>query len=300
MPNGACLAWAKTIKSGALFQGNEAKNLTTIRGVGTKSNFKSHGAMEPIIFPKPTQNLYIVTDSHLDHHEAPYQEFIAMLAQLEHPQGVICLGDLFKAWLALPKFWLPMHQEVMAAFEKLKQAGVAVIFVVGNREVLLPRNWNAHWKTQFPFTHLIRDAVHVHWGERCYGLVHGDTINQNDLNYLRWRKIARSRGIEWLFRFMPVPLAHWLAYRVEAALAASNQEFKIAFPQKEVEDFAKAVLHEVDQYFVGHFHQDYTLQLPDVRGILRVVPDWLAQRAVVQINPQGETKTLYFQNLRFQ
>lgn len=257
-------------------------------------------AMEPITFPKPTNNLYIVTDSHLDYEQAPYQEFVAMLSRLENPGVVICLGDLFKVWLALPKFWLPMNQEVMAAFEKLKKAGVVVIFVVGNREVLLPRNWNAHWKTKFPFTHLIRDFGHLQWGEQCYGLVHGDTINPHDLNYLRWRKIVRSRGFEWVFRLMPLPLAHWITHRVEAAMNQSNQPFKISFPQKEVEDFAGEILQEVDQCFVGHFHQDRTIQLPDVPGTLRVVPDWLSQRAVVQIDPQGQAKTLYFRNSCFQ
>lgn len=255
--------------------------------------------MAPISFPHPSKNLYIVTDSHLDYESAPYQEFVTMLAQMENPQVVICLGDLFKVWLALPKFWLPLNQAVMAAFEKLKNAGVVVIFVMGNREVLLPRHWNEHWKKKFPFTHLIRDSVHLDWGEQRYGLIHGDTINQQDLNYLRWRKIARSQGFEWVFRAMPIPVAQWVVHRLEVALAQSNQKFKIAFPEKEVERFAKTVLPEVDQYFVGHFHQDRTIRLPNTEGILRIVPDWLSKKAVLQINPQGQTQTLYFRNHSF-
>ncbi len=255
--------------------------------------------MAEIVFSHPQKNLYLVTDSHLDLEEAPYQEFVAMLAQLEDPQVVICLGDLFKIWLALPKFWSTINREVMQAFERLRARKVEIIFVIGNREVLLPRQWNDSWKQQFPFTYLVHDDCSLVWGEQRYGLIHGDTINRQDLNYLRWRKIVRSRGFEAFFSAMPVPIARWVAHRVEATLAQSNQAFKIAFPAKEVETFAQAVLDEVDWYFVGHFHQDREIQLPGVRGKLRIVPDWLSRKTVLKINPQGEIQTLYFQNNAF-
>jgi len=167
--------------------------------------------MAEIVFSHPQNNLYLVTDSHLDLDEAPYQEFVAMLAQLEDPQVVICLGDLFKVWLALPKFWGTINREVMQAFEQLRARKVEIIFVIGNREVLLPRKWNDSWKQQFPFTYLVHDDCALIWGEQRYGLIHGDTINRQDLNYLRWRKIARSRGFEAFFRLkrpLPNPIKH--------------------------------------------------------------------------------------------
>ena len=53
------------------------------------------------------------------------------------------------------KFWDTIHTQVMEAFEHLKQQQVNIIFVAGNRELLLPRKYNAYWKNQFPFTELI-------------------------------------------------------------------------------------------------------------------------------------------------
>ena len=252
--------------------------------------------MSPIVFSHPQHNLYIVTDSHLDLVDAPYQEFVSMLSQLEQPQAVICLGDLFKVWLAPPQFWLPINQAVMQAFARLQEQGVVIIFVIGNREVILPRQGNAHGKKQFPFTHLIHDHGYVEWGDQRYGLIHGDTINRQDLTYLRWRKIARSRGFEWFFRAMPIPLARQVARWLENTLAQSNQEFKIAFPNQDVETFAQSVLEEVDWYFVGHFHQDREFQFPHLRGKLRIVPDWLSRRAILKIDTKGEIQTLYFRN----
>ncbi|MBF0287323.1 MAG: metallophosphoesterase [SAR324 cluster bacterium] len=257
--------------------------------------------MNQIIVPDPEHYLYIVSDSHLDHNTASYQEFIAMLSQLHRPQIVICLGDLFKVWLALPKFWAAMHQDVMQAFALLiAEQHVEVIFVAGNREVLLPRKWNAHWKAVYPFTYLIRDYCSLNWGDRKYGFTHGDIINWRDLKYLRWRKFARSYAFEWFFRAIPTSLARRMALRLEATLAETNQAYKIQLPEKEIEDFAKVVLQDLDHYFVGHFHQDKEYQFPNLSGKLRIVPDWLSKRAVLQIAPDGTINTLYFKHGSFQ
>ncbi len=256
--------------------------------------------MTPIVLTPSQNNLYIVTDSHLDQDMAPYQEFITMLSSLENPGTLVCLGDLFKVWLALPKFWVTMHREVMAAFESLRSRGVVIIFVIGNREALLPRKWSEAWEKKFPFTHLIHDDCQVEWRARRYGFIHGDTINQQDLKHLRWRKIVRSRGFEWFFRAMPSPMARRVVNRLEQTLAQSNYKYKIGFPQKEVESFAREYLDEVDWYFVGHFHEDHQIRFPDKRGKLRVVPDWLTNRTVLQINPAGHILTLHFQNGAFQ
>ncbi|MBF0276978.1 MAG: metallophosphoesterase [SAR324 cluster bacterium] len=255
--------------------------------------------MTEFVVSHPQKNLYLVTDSHLDREEAPFYEFVAMLNQLENPQTVVCLGDLFKVWLAPPKFWGTIHHEVMGAFEALRRRQVEIIFVIGNREVILPRKWNDFWKQWFPFTHLVHEDCRLIWGGQRYGMVHGDTINRQDLNYLRWRKIARSLIFEWIFRSMPVPLARRIAHRLESSLAQSNQSFKIAFPENEIDRFARSVLQDVDWYFVGHFHQDREIQLSGVRGKMRIVPDWLSQRAVLKISPAGEIETLYFQNGEF-
>ncbi len=250
--------------------------------------------MKTISISQPEGYLYIVTDSHLDQQDAPYTEFIAMLSQLKQARMLICLGDLFKVWLALPKFWAEANREVMQAFKELQQRGVEIVFVIGNREVLLPRTWNDYWRTQFPFTYLIHDDVYITWGEHRYGFIHGDTINSNDHSYLRWRKIVRSLPFEWFFRAMPSPVARWIAGKLEATLAETNQEFKISFPEKEVEHFAETVLHDVDFYFVGHFHQNKEIQVPQHPGTLKIVPDWLSCRAVLQLDSQGKLHTLYF------
>ena len=71
----------------------------------------------------PDGFLYIVADSHLDEDKAPAEEFVEMLVQLENPHTLVFLGDLFKIWLAPPKFWSDLHRQVLLGFKYLKDKG---------------------------------------------------------------------------------------------------------------------------------------------------------------------------------
>ncbi len=250
--------------------------------------------MPDLDISNPEGFLYIVADSHLDEHTAPVSEFLAMLKNLDKPHTLVCLGDLFKIWLAPPKFWTKMHFEVMEALTLLKNQGCNVVFVAGNREMLLPKKLNKNWQLKLPFTHLTHLDWYLNWGNQSYGFIHGDTLNTQDLQYLRWKAISHSLPFESFFRALPGPMARWLSERIEAQLVHSNQEYKIEFPETEILNFAEKTLSKVDQFFVGHFHTDRVIQTPENKGILRMVPDWLSQRCVLQINATGETQTIFF------
>ena len=176
---------------------------------------------------KPEGPLYIVTDCHLDFDQAPFEEFIEMLERLPQAQVLICLGDLFKVWLAMPKFWTDAHRRVMDAFRMHRDRGSKVVFVAGNREKLVPRGWQDRIQEPYPFTHLSREDWQLQWGQMKLGFIHGDAINTQDLRHLRWRAFSNSRGFETLFRIMPGAMARWIAAKVEAMLAGSNRKFKI-------------------------------------------------------------------------
>ncbi len=244
----------------------------------------------------PDSLLYIVTDSHLDEKSAPATEFAEMLSQLENPHTVVFLGDLFVIWLAPPKFWTGMHRKVMSGFQRLKDKGCNVVFIAGNRDMLLPRKFTERWKQSLPFTHFIHNDWYLNWGSKRYGFIHGDSINYNDRQYLRWKALSRNWAFEGLFRIMPAQLARWIAEQLEAKLVDSNKEFKIRFPEKEMKEFANSVLPKVDQYFVGHFHLDRLIEVEGCSSVLRVIPDWLSQRTVVRVHAQGDIDVLRYQD----
>ena len=250
--------------------------------------------------PDPDGFLYIVADSHLDEKNAPAEEFVEMLVQLENPHTIVFLGDLFKIWLAPPKFWSDLHRQVLLSFQSLKDKGSNVVFIAGNREMLLPRKFTDNWKKKLPFTHLIHNDWFLNWGNQHFGFIHGDTINYHDRQYLRWKSVSHSLAVETIFQLMPGPVARWVAERIEAMLVETNKEYKVHFPEKEIQEFAESVLPGVDNYFVGHFHVDREIKVDGCSSVLRVVPDWLSQRKLIRVSAEGTKEVLHFQNGLFE
>ena len=244
----------------------------------------------------PEGLLYIVADSHLDDSFASGEEFIEMLLKLENPHTIVFLGDLFKIWLAPKKYWSKLHQLVLSSLENLRDNGCNVVLIAGNREMLLPRNLNERWKKILPFTHFSNSDWYLKWGNQRYGFIHGDTINYNDTRYLRWKAFTNNRVFETVFLTIPAPLARWIAGRVEEVLSDTNKEYKVFFPEKEIQEFAESSLKVVDKYFIGHFHLDKEIKVEGYSSFLKIVPDWLSQRKVIKINILGEMEVLCFKD----
>ena len=238
--------------------------------------------------------VYFITDAHLGDAQSPPEPFLKMLAQLPDAETVVFMGDLFKVWLALPKFRTAAVHEVLAGFQGLREAGAKILFVMGNREFLLPRDPESAAGRALPFDHVIPGMCILHWAGHRYGLTHGDIINRRDRSYLRWRGLSRRKSVELAFRAMPGVLARWIAYKLEAALAKRNLEFKIALPQDELEAFAEAMAADLDGFLVGHFHRDQSFGGGGRREFLRIVPDWMSRKTVLRMDDSGRLKALHF------
>ena len=250
--------------------------------------------MFDISIPDPVGNLYLVTDSHLGCDSAPYGEFVDFLDSLTDVHTLICLGDLFKLWLADHRYWTNLHREVLKAFHRLRDRANNVILVAGNREFLLPRNQDELKKSNLPFSQVSLGKIYLTWGSKRFGFEHGDQVNRNDKNYLRWYAISHSRAFETFFRCLPSPLANKIAENLEIKMAQSNQAFKIQLPKQHLERFAETSLEAVDEFFLGHFHERFSYSTIDTSKTLHIIPDWLSTREYWQIDPQGRRTELQF------
>jgi len=244
---------------------------------------------------EPKGFVYLVADAHLGDSRSPVPDFLAMLHHLEDPALVVLLGDLFKVWLALPKFWDTQVRLLLEGLQQLRARGIPLWFVVGNRDFFLPRRPALLQSSGLPFDAVIPEAALLEWNGRRYGLTHGDLANRDDTQYLRWRRLSRSRPFEALFRAMPGPLARQLALHLETVLANTNQDIKILYPAEELDAFAHDLLHhprKLDAAFIGHFHREETITSPGHPGALRIVPDWFSTRKIMRLYPSGTVETL--------
>ena len=239
--------------------------------------------------------VYLLADSHLGDERAPPEGFLAMLKRLPQARLLVLMGDLCKVWLALPKFWDRQAAALMAGLHALRARGVPIWFVVGNREFFLPRDACAAQRMGLPFDAIVPDAAVLRWGERRYGLTHGDLVNRGDAQYLKWRRLARSRAFEAVFRTIPGPLARRIARGLEQTLAGTNREIKIRYPADELQAFAATVLDGLDGFYIGHFHRDETIRAPGHAAALRIVPDWFSRKQVLRLARDGSSELLHFE-----
>ena len=239
-------------------------------------------------------NLYIIADSHLGDRMAPTGEFFQMLESLPDPGTLIFLGDLFRVWLAMPKFWNRKTRKILRGFEALRQKNVRIVFVVGNREYFLPARQEQAERMGLPFDQIVHQACVLNWHSKKIGMSHGDTINRRDINHLRWQRFSRSRTMAIFFRLLPGKIASKLAEWIEFTLAGTNRAIKIQYPLDEIEAFGAAVLPGLDGFLVGHFHRDETLVIPGQKGFFRIVPDWHSRKALLRVEPSGTLTRLIY------
>jgi len=242
----------------------------------------------------PGGHVYVIADAHLGDLRATPEDFLAMLGRLPNARAIVFLGDLFKVWLAPPKFWNAPVRAVMEGFARLRTTGVPIVFVVGNREFLLPSGSAGAARMHLPFDWIVHGMAVLHWGGRRYGLTHGDLVNREDAQYLRWRRMSRGTLLTSLFPALPAPLARAVAARLEASLANTNQAIKIHYPADEVLAFAEALTPGLDAVLIGHFHRDETVPPAPGRGYLRIVPDWFSRKTLLRLDPGGAITRLQF------
>jgi UDP-2,3-diacylglucosamine hydrolase len=244
--------------------------------------------------PEGAGALYVVADAHLGDERSAPEPFLRMLSSLPEARMLVFLGDLFKVWLAPPKFWSAPVRDVIAGFRRVRDAGVPIVFVVGNREFLVPAEGAAARQMGLPFDRIVPGMATLRWGTRRYGLTHGDLVNRQDRAYLKWRRFSRGRLMSGLFRSLPGPVARGIASWLEASLARTNRPIKIRYPEEEVRAFAETVTPGLDGFLIGHFHLDITVPAARGRGFLRIVPDWFSRKAVLRLDPDGEMTVLDF------
>ena len=80
-----------------------------------------------------------VADAHLDGLNNELEHFLSFLYSLQksHIHTFYILGDLFNIWLGTPKMQLKHQHSVIEAFRKLRDLGVSVKYVEGNRDYFL-------------------------------------------------------------------------------------------------------------------------------------------------------------------
>lgn len=224
----------------------------------------------------------LISDLHLSR-ERPlitgrFLEFLK--AEASSARALYVLGDLFDYWVGddelRPPGADPVASEVVAALRALARGGASggttVYVMQGNRDFLLGDDFFAA-SGALP---LIDPSVAEVGGVETL-LMHGDTLCTDDLDYLQWRRTARSPA--WQAEFLAAPIAERRARSRALRLESETRKRDKSAAVMDVNpDAVSQALrrHSVTRLIHGHTHRPahHELRLDGRRCERWVLPDW--------------------------
>jgi UDP-2,3-diacylglucosamine hydrolase len=226
---------------------------------------------------------FLIADGHF-HGAAHEPALLATLVGQASARGMTelsILGDLFDIWLGLAGLDKPWHARLLAPLYDIKQAGVRLRYVVGNRDYFL-KEWNER--------HQLFDTV-VDGEERLDSpqgpllLAHGDLVNRADRPYRRWRAFSRSTPLALVARILPRSTLERIAAKVAEKLGATNRFHKSYFPETELRARARELPTGALTLVFGHFHEHHDLIEGDKRII--TLPFLGGENSGILVTPAG-------------
>ena len=229
--------------------------------------------------------IFVIGDSHIglgDGAEGPVNAWLDRLAALQ-PKALYLNGDLFHYLIAHDKFRTPSVDKVMAKFRELRDRGIGVHYVEGNRDFFLKGSFVEDVVTDIALEYAIPA------GTKKYLIVHGDMINDRDWKYRFWRRASKNPVTKVGVSLIPGPLAKKFVDKMERALAKSNFKHKSRVPVELMEAYgARRAREGFTDVVFGHFHNK--LVMPG-RSTVMVLPPWYESGEALVIDPRtGESE----------
>lgn len=227
----------------------------------------------------PPGQIFVIGDSHIglsEGNETPILSWLDRLSALR-PRALYLNGDLFHYLIAHPKFYTSSVANVFARFRELRDGGIPIHYVEGNRDFFLRGSFAEESVTDVSIEYEI-DA-----GDRKYLIIHGDMINDRDLPYRFWRFASKNAASRFALRFIPKKTARKFVDSIEGRLSDSNFKHKAELPIKQMAAYAQSRGAEGFTHVVfGHFHEK--LVLPGQTTVM-VLPAWYETGEAMVVDP---------------
>ncbi len=228
-----------------------------------------------------------ISDLHLDSARPEITQLFGDFIDREarNADALYILGDLFEAWVG-DDDPSEVGRAVADKLRELRDSGVPVFFIRGNRDFLLG---NAY-ANRAGMTILPDPAVVMLHGMPTL-VMHGDTLCTGDVAYQQFR--AQTRDPHWQMQFLAQPLAARLAFaqRARAASTAHQTGLRDAGQMETITDVSQASVKEtlarfgIDTLIHGHTHR------PDIHTenttTRMVLGDWYEQGSVLRADEDG-------------
>jgi UDP-2,3-diacylglucosamine hydrolase len=231
-------------------------------------------------------DIYLIGDSHIGLTDGDEASMVAWLDRLEkrRPAALYLNGDLFHYYIGDAKFATPSVQKLFERVRRLRDSGVPVHYVEGNRDFFLENSLAADSVSAITLQSRFKA------GGRTFLVVHGDMINDGDLPYRTWRFASKNPVTRLAVKMLPKKVAKRLIDAAEEKLARTNFKHKTRLPTELMQQYGERQLSRgIDHVVFGHFHHKLTLAAG--RATVTVLPAWFEKgEAMVVDSETGEVR----------
>jgi UDP-2,3-diacylglucosamine hydrolase len=226
--------------------------------------------------------IFVIGDSHIGLADGSEQPIVAWLDRLEAlaPRALYLNGDLFHYLIADAKFVTRSVEIVFERLRKLRDSGVPIHYVEGNRDFFLHGSFAEEAVSDVALEYTVQA------GPRRYLIVHGDLINDRDYPYRFWRFASKNALSRLTLKLVPRGMARSFVDGVEKRLARTNFKHKSRLPIANFERYgADRGKDGFTDIVFGHFHQK--LVLPTAGAQITILPPWYETGEAMAIDPDS-------------
>lgn len=231
-----------------------------------------------------------IADLHLDASRPQITElFENYLAsdEVRQADALYILGDLVEAWIGDDDD-AELPARIAAATRAVREAGVPVYFMAGNRDFLL----GEAFAKRAGMTLLDDGVVHDVQGRPTL-LMHGDLLCTDDVAYQTVRRQVRTP--EWAAQILSMPLE---ARRAFAAKAREDSKAHTGSTMESIMDVNADAVDEalreagVTRLIHGHTHRPavHAMALDGANAERIVLGDWYEHGSVLRVDERGEVE----------
>ena len=225
--------------------------------------------------------IYIIGDSHIGLADGDEGKIVAWLDRLAalRPKALYLNGDVFHYFIGHRNFVTRSVEGFFARLAALRDAGVEVHYVEGNRDFFLE---GSIAEASVSTLSLRREIAA---GPRRILVVHGDMINDRDRMYRFWRSFSKNPLMKLAVRMIPKRIAKRIVDEMERKLASTNFKHRYRIPTEIMEEYGKRRAAEgYDMVVFGHFHKK--LEIPAGDALVGVLPAWFDGGEAMAIDPE--------------
>ncbi len=233
------------------------------------------------------KKIIAIADSHLGAKQGDVETMVRFLETIDPEKAeLLFLGDLFHIWAGPVKYHTSQVKKLLESLRVFQQYNGKAHLVVGNRDIFFPQVSGETPVSSLPFYSINNEYTVLKKQGGTLMAIHGDTVNSKDKQYLRWRRLIRSRLFRGVFHLIPAWKVKKIMFKLEEDLKQTNLEFRHEFPISEWEKYV-AEIHEKyapTLLLVGHFHPNDLIvsESGSTTGI--VIPDWRKSQKYLEID----------------